>query len=248
MKAITIGNQKGGTGKSTIASIIASKLIEDNHKVLIIDLDGQGNITNLFTGDQIKIIDKSIFNVLIDNHSIKDNIVPITDNLHLLAGDSRINTLASYLYNDLKGDYKAILSDAISIIKDDYDYILIDTQPTLSEIMVIALYASDETIVVTEPSLFGYQSVKDYLTTVEMVKTNLKDSLQVKGIVINKYDSRRSEHKFYNRMISEVYGNLNVFSFKDKAVISRISTMGIINNKEVTSINNDFNLIYKEMF
>lgn len=247
---ITVGIQKGGVGKSTVTGMFAYMLSQDNQKVLVIDLDGQSNLTSLMTGlDNLNIIENTIYDSLTNNKPTSECIIQINENLDLISGDNRINTLAKNLYEDLDGDYKDILLNALEDVISDYDYILIDTQPTLSELMILALCSSNEVIIVTEPTNFGYISLKSYLETVLSVKNNINDKLIIKGIIKNSVETRRSDHNFYSKLINKMYGDICCKNFiKRKAIIGRVSAFGITGNKEITKVMKEFKLLYRELF
>ena len=139
---ITMGIQKGGCGKSTTTGILSYLLSEDGYRVLAIDMDSQGNLTELLSEQPSnEFVEKSVLEALQQN-DIKQYIVPIDENLDLLPANNFLATLPRWIYTgktylgetiQYHGSPSLILDAALDQVRDEYDYIIIDTPPSLSD-------------------------------------------------------------------------------------------------------------------
>lgn len=213
---ITLGIQKGGCGKSTSTGILAHLLSESNKKVLVVDMDSQGNQTEFLTQvDDIYIFDgRTIFEGLKDSDA-SPYVVEISENLHLIPATDTLATFTYWLYHEGKnvypeknGSHLTALRHSLRKLYDKYDYILIDTPPALGEQTLNALSASDYTIVMFESSKFCLSAVQRYIDSVNWVKENLNENLQIAGILRNLNDKRRSDMKALIKHVESLYPEL----------------------------------------
>lgn len=248
---ISVGIQKGGSGKTTTASMLAY-ILSQNQKVLAIDMDGQGNMTQAITGvDDIYEFDgKSIYNALLDENAAP-YIIKVTDNLHILAGDENINTLGSHFYIELRKQripYMTTLLRTIQNIKDEYDYIVIDNPPALGELSIVSLSASDFVVIMYEPKKFCYSSLKRYLLTIEVVQQRVNPKLKIAGILQTMLDNRRTDYKYYSELVRKEFGDL-VFKtiIHRNAVIGRMDAFGIFGNPEIRQLTKFYQPFVEEL-
>jgi chromosome partitioning protein len=206
---IAIANQKGGVGKTTTAINLSAAIAKSGKKVLLIDLDPQGNSSLSFLDN--KVIEQSIYDLLTDSTSKPENIIKPTSIPGLDVMPSRIN-LAKF-ESKLIGEFDAPfrLKDRIDGLTKSYDYILIDTPPTLGLITVNALVASDYVLVPIQPSYFALEGTDDLLETVEKIKARPNPRLQVLGVVITLLDKRTTLARDIQEQIRTVFGD-KVFS------------------------------------
>ena len=205
MKIITFGNFKGGTGKSSSAGLQALKLSQ-KHKVLLIDLDYQCNLTKLVEANyELPQSNKSIFNIL-KRESITDNIINITDNLDLLP--------ATTSHKKPSIDW---LDKALSQVS--YDYIIIDTRPDIDVLVQSALIISDLVFIVLEPSLISLDGAITYQNKLTELCNTYNTS--IKSIfVVNKY--QKTDESF----LSHIPANIDVYTVAYSNRIRRYSTTG----------------------
>jgi chromosome partitioning protein len=206
---IAIANQKGGVGKTTTAINLSAALAKSGKKVLLIDLDPQGNSSLSFLDH--KVIEFSIYDLLTESNTSPEDIIKPTSIAGLDVMPSRIN-LAKF-ESKLIGEFDAPfrLKDRIDGLIKSYDYILIDTPPTLGLITVNALVASDYVLVPIQPSYFALEGTDDLLETVEKVKARPNPRLQVLGVVITLLDKRTTLARDIQEQIRTVFGD-KVFS------------------------------------
>ena len=192
-KIISIINQKGGVGKTTTVINLAAGLSMKGKKILVIDLDPQGNATTGLGLSNTTSSDLTIYSVLNGNKKITDvilqtkfhNLYMITSNVDLsgleveTAGDSRRAF-------KLKDELTAILNDSEAL----YDYILIDCPPSLSLLTIMALVASDALVVPLQTEFFALEGLTQLMKTIERIKSNLNPTLEIRGILLTMFDKR----------------------------------------------------------
>ncbi|MCP3033440.1 ParA family protein [Halobacillus sp. A1] len=247
-KVISVGIQKGGVGKSTASSIVAYHLKERGFRVLCVDMDGQGNFTQLLTGedDLYEFRGSTIYNALKDENA-SSHILKIDDKLHLVAGDEYINTLTPSFHKELKGNYHHVLSKALEPVKNEYDYIIVDTPPALGEISIISLSASDYVLIMFETSKFCYNSLKSYLETINAVQSKVNPNLEILGVLRNMIDVRRTDNKYFSDKVKEEFGDLCFDSIiKRTAAVGRIPALGLSNNSEYRKVMKTYKNFLKE--
>jgi chromosome partitioning protein len=211
---IAIANQKGGVGKTTTAINLSAALALTGKRVLLIDLDPQGNSSLTFLDHTA--IEHSVYDMLTDTDVSPESVIKHTSISTLDVLPARIN-LAKF-ESKLLGEFDAPfrLKDRIEGITKAYDCVLIDTPPTLGLITVNALVAADYLIVPIQPSYFALEGTDDLLETVEKVKARPNPRLQVLGVVITLLDKRTTLAKDIQEQIRAVFGD-KVF----KTVISK---------------------------
>ncbi len=201
---IAIANQKGGVGKTTTAINLSAALARAGKKVLIIDLDPQGNSSLSFLDH--RNIEHSIYELLTEsdvmaNDVIKDTMIP---GLFVLPFRISLAKFESKLIGEFDAPFR--LKDRIEGLVREYEYLIIDTPPTLGLITVNALVASDYLIIPIQPSYFALEGTDDLLETVEKVKARPNPNLQVLGVVITLLDKRTTLAKDIHEQIKQVFG------------------------------------------
>jgi len=216
-KIISIINQKGGVGKTTTVINLAAGLSMKGKKILVIDLDPQGNATTGLGLSNTIDSDKTIYNVLNGNKKISEVIQPTTfENLNLIISNVDLSGLEVETADDsrrafkLKDELASILNDSIA----SYDYILIDCPPSLSLLTIMALVASDELVVPLQTEFFALEGLTQLMKTIERIKLNLNTSLEIRGILLTMYDKR-------NKLSSQVEMEARNY-FKDKVYNSAV--------------------------
>ena len=192
-KIISIINQKGGVGKTTTVINLAAGLTMKGKKILVIDLDPQGNATTGLGLSNTENSDLTIYSVLNGTKKISE-VVQSTkfENLNLVTSNVDLSGLEVETAGDSRRAFK--LKDELAAILNDsgasYDYILIDCPPSLSLLTIMALVASDELVVPLQTEFFALEGLTQLMKTIERIKSNLNSSLNIRGIILTMYDKR----------------------------------------------------------
>jgi chromosome partitioning protein len=211
---VAITNQKGGVGKTTTAINLAAALSMKGLRTLLVDLDPQANSSMSFV--DVHSLERSIYDALVEPEvGVGDVVVPAgKTGLSVAPASISLAKLEAKLLGEIDGHFR--LKDALDKVKDDYDYIVIDTPPTLGLITVNALVASTHVLIPIQSSYFALEGTDDLLETIDKVKARANPQLQILGAVITLYDKRTLLARDIRSEIKKVFGN-KIF----KTVISK---------------------------
>jgi len=193
-KIISLVNQKGGVGKTTTSINLSASLGLLNKKVLLIDLDPQGNTTTGIGISKSKI-DKSIYDVLTKEVNIRETIINTKfKNLKTISATINLAGIDIELIEKGKDDPTfakgSQLKEAVNEIKDDFDYIIIDCPPSLGILTTNALTASDSVIIPVQCEFFALEGIMQLLNTIMLAQKNLNPSLDIEGVLLTMLDAR----------------------------------------------------------
>lgn len=187
-RVIAIANQKGGVGKTTTAINLSSCLAEKGKKVLAVDMDPQGNMTSGLGLDKNSIED-TIYDLIIGESEINQVIKKdILENLDIIPTSIDLSGAEIELLDEENKEF--IVRNAISKVKDEYDYIIIDCPPSLSMLTINAMTTADSVLVPIQCEYYALEGLSQLIHTVELVRDRLNENLQIEGVVFTMYDAR----------------------------------------------------------
>ncbi len=207
MKVICIFNQKGGVGKTTTTINHCSNLAMKGYKVLIIDIDPQGNTTSGLGIDK-SYLENSIYDVLTSDIKIEDAMIhtETIENLYLLPSNKELSGAEVELIS--LNSRETILKNKISELEDKFDYVFIDCPPSLGILTVNALCASESVLIPIQCEFYALEGVGQLYNTIQLVKKSLNKDIYIEGVLMTMYDRRNN---LCNEVVTEVKKN-----FKDK--------------------------------
>ena len=202
-KIIAFANQKGGVGKTTTCINLSSYLAKMGLKILIVDLDPQGNATTGLgiTKSQLK---NSVYNVLIDEVPAHDAIIEtVVENLEILPSD--INLAGAEVELVYEKEREKALKKALQSLKN-YDYIFIDCPPSLGLLTINALTASNGTIIPIQSEYYALEGLSQLMNNIKLVKRHLNPELQIEGVLLTMNDNRTTMSKQIAQEVKKFFG------------------------------------------
>jgi len=205
-KVIAIANQKGGVGKTTTAVNLSSCLAVKNKKVLVIDIDPQGN-TSSGLGIDKKQFTNSIYDVIINEVPIENTIIQHKEipNLHISPSNIQLAGAEVELVSVISRETR--LKFALENIRNNYDFVIIDCPPSLGLLTVNALTAADTILVPIQCEYYALEGLSQLMSTVKIVQKHLNPGLTVEGVVLTMFDSRTNLSIQVVEEVKKYFGN-----------------------------------------
>lgn len=199
-RVICVANQKGGVGKTTTSVNLSASLAKTQKRVLIIDLDPQGNASSGLGIKRHEFNDNNIYHVLIGQVPIKDAITKTNvENLDILVANNDLIGAEIELVDAERREYR--LKEALATVADDYSYVIIDCPPSLGLLTVNALTSANTFLVPLQCEYYALEGLSQLLNTAGLIKKRLNPSLHIEGIVLTMFDSRNNlSHQVVNEI------------------------------------------------
>jgi chromosome partitioning protein len=188
-RIIAIANQKGGVGKTTTAISLSSSLAHFDRKVLLIDMDPQGN-SSRGVGTDISVLNKTIYDVFLKDHDI-NRIIKKTPmkNLELIPSNLKLAQTEAEAVHRVEKPY-FLLKKALGELKKQYDYMIVDCPPSLGLLSINALVAANTILIPVQCEYFAMEAVAQILASIAKVQTSYNPDLAIEGFLLTMYDSR----------------------------------------------------------
>lgn len=187
-RIIAVANQKGGVGKTTTSINLSACLAEAGQKVLVVDVDPQGNTTSGLGVDKNNV-ENTIYEMMLGECTVEESILKdVLENLDVMP--SNVNLAGAEI--DLIGvdEREYILQKAMEKVRDNYDFIIVDCPPSLSMLTVNAMTASDTVLVPIQCEYYALEGLSQLIHTINLVKQRLNPDLEMEGVVFTMYDAR----------------------------------------------------------
>ena len=209
-RIIAIANQKGGVGKTTTAINLSACLAEQGKRVLVIDLDPQGNTTSGFGLDKDSL-ENTVYQLMLNECTVRESMYGIDeiDNLKLIPSDVDLAGAEIELLGKNEREY--ILKNEVDYIKDDFDFVIIDCPPSLNMLTINALTTSDSVLVPIQCEYYALEGIAQLMHTIDLVKERLNPKLEINGVVFTMYDSRTN---LSSDVVDTVKENLQAYVYQ----------------------------------
>lgn len=204
-RILTITNQKGGVGKTTTCVNLAASLAATKNRVLMVDLDPQGNAT-MGSGVDKHTLEHSVYELLVGQSDVHQAIVPQTPSgFDLIGANGDLTAAEVELLQLPRREFR--LKMALADVADDYDYILIDNPPSLNLLTVNALSASSGVIIPMQCEYYALEGISALIGTIDKINKRLNPALQIEGILRTMFDPRMSLTKDVSAHLIEYFGD-----------------------------------------
>lgn len=214
-KIYMIGAMKGGVGKSVSVFNLAYSLQKRGKRVLAVDFDPQANLTTCFGAEDLDVAVGDLMMAVIEDEELPEREEYIWERNGVDFIPSSIQLSAVEAKLRLEMGTEKMLATILEPLKGDYDYILIDTSPSLGALNINAMAAADEVIVTVNPQLLAMMGLQDFLKSVKKIKSRLNEKLNVAGILLTMCDARTILCKTITEQVAETFqGQIRIFESK----------------------------------
>lgn len=191
MKIVSIFNQKGGVGKTTTNINLAAYIALQGHKVLVIDIDPQGNSSSGLGVDKDNI-ENTTYELLVGETDINNTVISVEKIENLKIIPSNMNLAGADLELSYMENRESILKTKLGLLEESFDFIIIDCPPSLGLLTINALTASDSVLIPMQCEYYALEGISQLVKTIQKVKKGLNKNLEIEGVVLTMFDPRRN--------------------------------------------------------
>ena len=212
-KIYMIGAMKGGVGKSVSVFNLAYSLQKRGKKVLAVDFDPQSNLTTCFGAEDVDVAIGDLMMCMIEEEELpaREEYIWERNGVDFIPASIQLSAVEAKLR--LEMGTEKMLASILDPLRDEYDYILVDTCPSLGALNINAMAAADEVIVTVNPQLLAMMGLQDFLKTVNKIKTRINERLSVAGILLTMCDARTNLCKVISEQVTDTFeGQIRIFN------------------------------------
>ena len=202
-RVISVTNQKGGVGKTTTSINLAASLVERGKRILLIDMDPQGN-ASVGCGVDVDEIENTIYDLLLLQTTAKEAIIKTECGVDVLTANGDLAGAQVELLNEIGRELR--LQTALIPVQDDYDYIFIDCPPALNVLTINALVASNSVLIPMQCEYFALEGLSALVATVRKIRETLNPKLTIEGLLRTMFDGRNSLSNEVSRQLQNHFG------------------------------------------
>lgn len=203
-KVISVTNQKGGVGKTTTSINLAAALVQRGKRILLIDMDPQGN-ASVGCGVDSGEVESTIYDVLLLETTVKQAIIKTECGVDVLTANGDLAGAQVELLNEIGRELR--LQKALAPIQQDYDYIFIDCPPALNVLTINALVASNSVMIPMQCEYFALEGLSALISTVRKIRETLNPKLSIEGLLRTMFDGRNSLSNEVSRQLQTHFGD-----------------------------------------
>ena len=204
-KIISITNQKGGVGKTTTSINLAASLVKRGQRILLIDMDPQGNASVGCGVDLDKTTTATIYDLLLLETTAKEAIIKTSSGIDVITANGDLAGAQVELLNEIGRELR--LQKALASIGDEYDYIFIDCPPALNVLTINALVASNSVMIPMQCEYFALEGLSALISTIRKIRETLNPNLKIEGLLRTMFDSRNGLSKEVSKQLQTHFGD-----------------------------------------